>query len=113
MRKFLILSAATAALATPALAEDKDTIDHVIEKGIVLSVQGMDIPVTYNADGTYNADAMGMQIPGTWRRDGMTMCTESSMQPGENCSEYPEGKGPGDSFEMSGAMGVSTVTINE
>ena len=86
---------------------------HVVEKGVVLSTQGMDIPVTYNEDGTYSADAMGMEIPGTWRIDGTSLCTESSMQPGENCTEYPEGKGPGDSFEVEGAMGTATITINE
>ncbi|MAP96316.1 MAG: hypothetical protein CMK07_15330 [Ponticaulis sp.] len=113
MRKILGLTAVSLCLAAPAFAGDSTTLDYVVEKGVVLSTQGMDIPVTYNEDGTYSADAMGMEIPGTWRIDGTSLCTESSMQPGENCTEYPEGKGPGDSFEVEGAMGTATITINE
>lgn len=115
MQKTLILvAAATAMLATPAMArESETTLDHVIKKGVVLSVSGFEIPVMYHEDGTYTANAMGSDVPGTWRIDGASLCTESSMQPGETCTEYPEGKGPGDSFEVMGAMGPATITINE
>ncbi|MAK62406.1 MAG: hypothetical protein CMK09_15660 [Ponticaulis sp.] len=115
MQKSLILAAAAAAMLTaPALAgESETTLDYVIEKGVVLSVSGFEIPVMYHADGTYTAEAMGSEIPGTWRIDGASLCTESSMQPGETCTEYPEDMGPGDSFEVMGAMGPATITINE
>lgn len=113
MRKVLILGGATAALATPAMAEDKTTIDYVLEKGIVMQAMGMDIPITYSDDGTYVASVAGMgDFPGSWRRDGDSLCTENDMQP-ETCNEYPAGKGPGDSFEMTSEMGTATITINE
>lgn len=114
MRKILIISVAAACIASPALAEDKSTLDHAIEKGIVMSAMGYDIPVTYSDDGTYVASIDGMgEMPGTWRRDGETLCTESSMMPGENCTDYPAGKVPGDSFVVEGAMGPATITINK
>ena len=113
MRTLIASTVIVAALPTPAFAEDKSTLDHVVAHGVVLSTQGMDIPVTDNEDGTYTAEAMGMTIDGSWRIDGTSLCTESSMQPGENCTEYPEGKGPGDTFEVNGAMGPATITINE
>lgn len=114
MRKILIISVAAASIVAPAFAEDKSTLDYAIEKGIVMSAMGYDIPVTYSDDGTYVASIDGMgDLPGTWRRDGETLCTESSMQPGENCTEYPAGKAPGDSFVIEGAMGPATITINE
>ncbi len=111
LRKVLISSVLAAGLAAPAMAET--TLDYVISNGVVLSVQGFDIPVDYHEDGTYSAVAMGSEIPGTWRIEGTSLCTESSMQPGENCTEYPEGKGPGDSFTVEGAMGPATITINQ
>ncbi len=111
LRKVLTASALVAGLTMPALAET--TLDHVISNGVVLSVQGFDIPVEYHADGTYSAVAMGSEIPGTWRIEGASLCTESSMQPGENCTEYPEGMGPGDSFTVESAMGPATITINQ
>ena len=111
LKKLLISSALVAAMTAPAIAET--TLEYVISNGVVVSVQGYDIPVNYHEDGTYAAVAMGSEIPGTWRIEGTSLCTESSMQPGENCTEYPEGKGPGDSFTVAGAMGPTTITINE
>jgi hypothetical protein len=114
MRKIIFTSALlTAGLLLPAVASASTTLEYVVEKGVNVSIQGFEIPVTYNADGTYSATAMGSEIPGTWRIEGTKFCTESSAQPGETCTEYPEGKGPGDSFDVEGAMGPTTVTINE
>ena len=114
MRKLLIISTAAICMSAPAFADEKSTLDHALANGIVMSVMGYDIPVTYSDDGTYVASIDGMgDLPGTWSRDGETLCTESSMQPGETCTEYPEGKGPGDSFVVEGAMGPATITINE
>ncbi len=110
MRKLLISAALAAGLAAPAMA---DTLEAVTSKGVVLSMMGMEIPVTYNADGTYTADAMGQTINGKWRIEGASLCSSNDMQPEETCTEYPEGKGPGDEFTISGDQGEVTIKINE
>lgn len=113
MRKLLIASALAGAFAAPAFADDHSTLDAVISNGVVLMIQGMEIPVEYADDGTYTADAMGQTIAGKWRIDGANLCTSNDMQPEESCQEYPADKGPGDEFTLSGPMGEVTVKINE
>jgi hypothetical protein len=101
-----IITAAALALATPALA---DTIDEVTTKGIVLNVQGMDIDVTYTADGKFTA--MDGQVTGEWRRDGDSLCTKSNFDPNEQCVPYPKDKKSGDSFDVTGPQGTATIRI--
>lgn len=108
MRK-LIIAGLAVALAAPAFA---DTLTEVTTKGVILKVQGYEIPIAYNADGTFKLDAMGQSVTGKWRVDGAKLCTSSDMQPEERCTEYPEGKKSGDEFEVQGAMGPMTVKIN-
>ena len=108
MRK-LVLAAVAACVAGPAFA---DTLSEVTTKGVVLKIQGMDVPISYKEDGTFTLDAMGQSITGKWRIDGAKLCTSSDMQPAERCTEYPEGKKSGDEFEVQGAMGPMTVKIN-
>ena len=110
MRKLIIASALAVGLAAPAVA---DTLEAVTTKGVVLTVMDMEIPVTYAADGTYTADALGQTINGQWRIEGKSLCSSNDMQPEETCQEYPEGKGPGDSFDLEGPMGTATIKINE
>jgi hypothetical protein len=115
MRK-LIIGAAIAALVSPALAQQpagappSDTLKEVTTKGIVLQVQGMDIPVKYTPDGKFTA--MDGAVTGTWRIDGEKLCTTSNMAPAEECVAYPVGKKSGDSFEVTGAQGPATIKIN-
>jgi phosphate-selective porin len=104
--RILLAAAAIAALATPAFA---DTIDEVVKNGIVLNIQGMDIEVTYTADGKFTA--MDGQVTGTWKRDGDKMCTSSNFDPNETCAEYPKDKKSGDSFEVTGPQGSATIKI--
>lgn len=104
--RILLAAAAIAALATPAFA---DTIEEVVKNGIVLNVQGMDIEVTYTADGKFTA--MDGQVTGTWKRDGDKMCTSSNFDPNETCAEYPKDKKSGDSFEVTGPQGSATIKI--
>jgi len=104
--RILLAAAAIAALATPAFA---DTIEEVVKNGIVLNVQGMDIEVTYTADGKFTA--MDGQVTGAWKRDGDKMCTSSNFDPNETCVEYPKDKKSGDSFEVTGPQGSATIKI--
>lgn len=107
MRKFLIAAAlAPLAVALPAAA---GTIDEIVAHGMVLSVQGMDIDVTYTPDGKFTA--MDGQITGTWKKDGDKMCTTSNFQPDESCTAYPADKKSGDSFEITSPQGSATIKI--
>ena len=117
MRKLLIagLVAMSAAMtaAAPAIAQGvSDTLQEVTTRGVILKVQGYEIPITYKEDGSFTLDAMGQTVSGKWRVDGAKLCTSSDMQPDERCTEYPAGKKSGDEFEVQGAMGAMTVKIN-
>lgn len=106
--RVLAVAAAAVALAAPAFAQTT-TLQEVTTKGIVLSVQGMDIDVTYKPDGTFTA--MDDQVTGKWRIDGEKLCTSSNFEPTESCAVYPAGKKSGDSFEVTGAAGTATIKI--
>lgn len=102
----LLIAAAALALATPAAA---NTLQEVTTKGIILSVQGMDIDVKYTPDGKFTA--MDGQVTGTWRIDGDKLCTTSNFEPTEQCVEYPKDKKSGDSFEVTGPQGAAMIKI--
>jgi len=104
--RMLAAIAAVLAFATPAAA---DTLQEVTTKGIVLSVQGMDIDVKYTPDGKFTA--MDGQVTGEWRIDGPKLCTKSNFEPAEQCVEYPKDKKSGDSFEVTGPQGPATIKI--
>ena len=107
MRKLIMTAAAAIlALATPAAA---GTLDEVVKHGIVLTVQDMQIDVTYTPDGKFTA--LDGQVTGTWRIDGDKLCTSSNFDPNETCIAYPKDKKSGDSFELSGPQGAVTVKI--
>jgi hypothetical protein len=102
----LLIAAAALALATPAFA---GTLQEVTTKGIIITVQDMQIEVTYTPDGKFTA--MDGQVTGTWKIDGDKLCTTSNFDPTETCLEYPKDKKSGDSFEISGPQGSVTITI--
>jgi hypothetical protein len=109
MRRYLIAAAflAPLALAVPAAA---DTIDEIVAHGMILTIQGQDIDVTYTADGKFTA-ADG-QVTGAWRKDGAKMCSTSNFDPNETCTEFPADKKSGDSFDITNPMGTATIKIN-
>mgnify|MGYP001603635585 CR=1 FL=1 len=107
MRRLLI--AAAAGLALTAGAAAADTLQEVTTKGIVLSVQGMDIDVTYTPDGKFTA--MEGQVTGTWRIDGDKLCTTSNVDPNESCVAYPKDKKSGDTFDVTGPAGTAAIRI--
>jgi len=112
----LLAATAALALAAPALSgqalaqpAEPNTLQEVTTHGIVLSVQGTDIDVTYTPDGKFTA--MDGQVTGTWRIDGDKLCTTSNFQPDEECVAYPKGKKSGDSFDLTGPQGTATIHI--
>lgn len=107
MRYLAFTAFAAAALITvPAHA---DTLQEVTTKGIILSVQGTDIEVTYTPDGKFTA--MDGQITGAWRIDGEKLCTSSNFDPNETCMVYPKDKTSGDSFDLTSPQGTATIKI--
>ena len=106
MRKLFLAGVFTFIAAAPAFA---DTLKEVTTHGIVLTVQGMDIDVTYTPDGKFTA--MEGLVTGAWRIDGDKLCTSSNFDPNETCTAYPADKKSGDSFEMTGPQGTATIKI--
>jgi hypothetical protein len=106
MRRLFFAAAALAAFAAPALA---DTVHEVTSHGIVLTIQDMNIDVTYTPDGKFTA--MDGQITGTWRIDGDKLCSTSNFDPNETCFEYPKDKKSGDTFELVTPQGSATIHI--
>ena len=106
MRNLMLASAAVLALAAPATA---GTLQEITTKGMILTVQGMDIDVTYTPDGKFTA--MDGQVTGTWKIDGDKLCTSSNFDPNETCLEYPKDKKSGDTFEVTGPQGAATIKI--
>ena len=102
----LIAAAAFMALAAPAAA---GTLEEVTTKGIILTVQGMEIDVKYTPDGKFTA--LDGQVTGDWRIDGDKLCTKSNFEPEEQCIAYPKDKKSGDSFDLTGPQGTATIKI--
>jgi hypothetical protein len=102
------------ACAAPAFADTAkpDTLKEVTTRGVVMTVQGIDIPIAYKPDGSFTVEVQGQTMQGKWRIDGAKLCTTSSLSPNERCTEYPAGKASGDTFEIQGAMGPAQIRIN-
>lgn len=106
MRILIAAAAAALALATPAAA---GTLQEVVAHGIIITIQDMQIEVTYTPDGKFTA--MDGQVTGTWKIDGDKMCTTSNFDPNESCVEYPKDKKSGDAFDLTGPQGTANVKI--
>jgi hypothetical protein len=118
MKRTLTIAGAILALAAPAIAQEQTTLQYVTTKGTVIKAdvqgQALELPMKYNADGTYQTNAMGTEIKGKWRIDGDKLCTLNDMNPTEACVAYPAGKKPGDEFKVTNpALGEVTVKINQ
>jgi hypothetical protein len=111
------LIAVTCVNAAPAEAQgaqETTTLQHMVAKGIVVripGVEGVEIPVTYHVDGKYTA--MGGSATGTWRIEGDALCAKAETDPAEVCTRYPSGKKPGDKFEVQSPQGAVTIEINK
>ncbi|HOZ27070.1 MAG TPA: hypothetical protein PLH23_05270 [Hyphomonadaceae bacterium] len=105
---------AAAMLAAPALAQDvappSDTVKAVVEKGVTMEVMGQAGDIEYKADGTFSG--FDGQIEGTYKTNGNKLCiTAEAVGILDQCSEYPDGKKSGDTFELPSDMGPLKVTI--
>ena len=90
------IALALALIAAPALAQEaapaSDTIKEVTAKGVIFDVMGMEIDMDFKADGK----KLCLTIPGMIENQ---------------CTEYPDGKKSGDSFEVVTEMGAMNVKI--
>lgn len=108
--KLKLVLAAAVLLSAPAFAQGAaptDTVKAIVEKGVSVEIGGFAGNLDYKADGTFSGfDGM---FSGTYKVDGNKICTESEL--GASCSEYPDGKKSGDTFELPSEMGPMKVTI--
>ena len=109
MRKLMIGGAALAMAAMASAPAFADTLSEVIKHGIVLTIQGMEVDVSYTPDGKFTA--LEGQVTGTWKIQGDKLCTTSNFQPDETCTAYPKDKKSGDTFDMTNDQGTVTVKI--
>ena len=85
------------------------TLSEVTTHGIVLSVQGADIPITFTPDGKFTGS--DGQFSGVWRIDGDKLCTTTNPSTTEVCVAYPGDKKSGDSFDLPTANGTVKIKI--
>lgn len=112
--KFTTFALAAALLAAPALAQDvappSDTVKAVVEKGVSMEVMGQAGEIAYKADGTFSG--FDGQFEGTYKTNGNKLCiTVEAFGMVDQCTEYPDGKKSGDTFEIPSDMGPLKVTI--
>ncbi len=112
--RLTIFAAAALALAAPALAQDaappSDTVKAVVEKGVSMEVMGQAGTIDYKADGTFSG--FDGQFAGTYKTNGNKLCISVEAFGIDNqCTEYPDGKKSGDTFEVPSDMGPLKVTI--
>lgn len=109
------LAIAAALIATPALAQDapaappSDTIKAVTEKGVFFDIMGMEIDMDFKPDGTFSG--MAGAFAGTWKADGKKLCLTIPGMIENQCTEYPDGKKSGDTFEITSDNGPMNVKI--
>lgn len=115
--RLTILAAAAALMAAPALAQDapappSDTVKAVVEKGVTMEVMGQAGDIEYKADGSFSG--FDGQFAGTYKTNGNKLCiTVEAFGMVDQCTEYPDGKKAGDSFELASEMGPLKVTIRQ
>jgi hypothetical protein len=107
------LALVAALMAAPAFAQEaappSDTIKEVTSKGVFFDVQGMEIDMVFKADGSFTG--MAGAFEGTWKADGKKLCLTIPGMIENQCTEYPDGKKSGDSFEVTTENGPMNVKI--
>jgi hypothetical protein len=98
-------------LAAPAIAEppNADTYKQVVEHGVVLLTNDLEIDVTFTPDGRFKA--LGGLSKGVWKIVGEKMCSTPDETLIESCAAYPAGKKSGDTFEIEAPTGLVKVKI--
>lgn len=107
MRVVLTGMAVAALWCAPIAAAD--TLDDVTTHGIVATVSGFDVDVSFSADHRFTM--LNGVFVGVWRIDGTRLCLTGDNDHVEKCTDYPTGKHSGDTFQVQGDNGPMTVHI--
>lgn len=99
MKLKLALLAAVVTFSAPAFAgaPPSDTLQAIVEKGMIMNIMGTEGEIEFKADGSWSG--FGGAAAGTYTVDGSNLCITSDM--GTACSAYPDGKKSGDSFTIT------------
>lgn len=97
--------------AAPAFAQapPSDTLKTIVEKGMTLSVMGMEGNMDFKPDGTFSG--FDGQFAGTYKVDGAKLCLTVPGMIENQCTEYPVGKKSGDKFTIAADFGEMEVTV--
>jgi hypothetical protein len=111
--RLMTIALAAALIAAPAFAQEaappSDTIKTIVEKGMLMSVMGMEGSMDFKPDGTFSGfDGM---FAGTYKVDGPKLCLTVPGMIDNQCTEYPVGKTSGDKFTITGDFGEIEVTV--
>jgi hypothetical protein len=99
---FAMLSAT--ALSAFGQEPASDTLQAITTKGMVLTVSGFDIDMSFSADNRFTG--MEGALTGKWRADGKLLCTTGDSDGVESCIEFPLGKKSGDAFPVTNSQGM-------
>lgn len=103
-----LVALGSASAQTPAI----DTLYFVVREGVVMTAHGHAIDIDYDAEGNFRGRAAGTTFEGSYRLDGDQLCTTSSLASADTCTRYPEGKRPGDEFDVvSPTLGQVRIRI--
>lgn len=109
--KLKTLAIAAVLCAAPAFAQapPSDTLKTIVEKGMTLSVMGMEGNMDFKPDGTFSG--FDGQFAGTYKVDGTKLCLTVPGMIENQCTEYPIGKTSGDKFMIAADFGEMEVTV--
>lgn len=85
-----------------AHAASADTLQEVTTRGIIMTIGGFDLDLTFAPDGNFST--VDGKLKGTWRIDGDKLCTTGEDKV-ESCSTYPADKTAGDKFDITTPAG--------
>ena len=107
------IALAAALIVAPAFAQEaappSDTLKTIVEKGMTMSVMGMEGAMEFKPDGTFAG--FDGQFAGTYKVDGAKLCLTVPGMIENQCTEYPVGKTSGDKFTISGDFGEIEITV--
>ena len=111
--RLITIALAAALIAAPVFAQEaappSDTIKTIVEKGMTMSVMGMEGAMDFKPDGTFSGfDGM---FAGTYKVDGPKLCLTVPGMMENQCTEYPVGNTSGDKFTITGDFGDIEVTV--
>jgi hypothetical protein len=111
--KALVIGALMAAfVAAPAFAAE-NTLDNMVKYGSSLDAGGMTFDLDYKPTSATAGSFSAGEFGGAYKIDGTKLCLTIEGLVDNQCTEYPTGKAPGDSFDIPSDQGPMKVTIRK